>query len=86
MVEYTAEEHNTWKQAYTMLKQLRPTHTCREYQVNVRRMEEAGVISADKIPQIRDLNAYIQSLPTHSNRTFRAYRIRVATVWGIAFG
>ncbi|KAI6184402.1 Tryptophan hydroxylase 1 [Aphelenchoides bicaudatus] len=59
-VEYTAEEHNTWKQAYLKLRELRPTHTCREYQQNVRQMEAAGLITAERIPQLKDLNAYIQ--------------------------
>uniref|UniRef100_A0A914BYH3 Biopterin-dependent aromatic amino acid hydroxylase family profile domain-containing protein n=1 Tax=Acrobeloides nanus TaxID=290746 RepID=A0A914BYH3_9BILA len=60
IVEYTEEEHDTWRQAYAMLKQLRPTHTCREYQVNIQRMEDAGVITPNEIPSLRDLSAYIQ--------------------------
>jgi phenylalanine-4-hydroxylase len=59
-IEYSAEEHNTWKQAYLNLRELRSTHTCREYQENVRHMENAGLITADRIPQLKDLNAYIQ--------------------------
>ncbi|KAH7714127.1 Protein CAT-2 [Aphelenchoides avenae] len=59
-VEYTQEEHNTWRMAYLQLKELRATHTCIEYQRNVAAMEAAGVITAEKIPQLKDLNAYIQ--------------------------
>ncbi|KAI6218253.1 Biopterin-dependent aromatic amino acid hydroxylase [Aphelenchoides besseyi] len=58
-VEYTKEEHQTWTAAYGKLKELRFTHTCREYQENVRAMEECGLITADRIPQLRDLNKYI---------------------------
>lgn len=60
-INYTEVEHNTWRQAYAELKKLRLSHTCREYQENVRKIEEAGVITPDKIPQLADLNQYVQS-------------------------
>ena len=43
------------------LRELRRTHTCREYQDNIRRMEDVGLITSERIPQLKDLNAYIQS-------------------------
>ncbi|KAI6226226.1 Tryptophan hydroxylase 1 [Aphelenchoides fujianensis] len=58
-VEYTAEEHRTWAEAYGKLKELRSSHTCREYQENVREMEECGLITKERIPQLRDLNKYL---------------------------
>uniref|UniRef100_A0A915DYW4 Biopterin-dependent aromatic amino acid hydroxylase family profile domain-containing protein n=1 Tax=Ditylenchus dipsaci TaxID=166011 RepID=A0A915DYW4_9BILA len=60
LVEYSKEENRTWQLAYTQLKLLRKTHTCSEYQHNVDEMEKAGVITGDKIPQLRELNLYIQ--------------------------
>jgi len=60
-VDYTEEENKTWRTAYEQLKELRSTHTCSEYVKNVRQMELAGVITGEKIPQLRDLNVYIQS-------------------------
>jgi phenylalanine-4-hydroxylase len=59
-IEYTQEEHETWKQAYLKLRELRTTHTCREYQENIKQMEKVGLITPDRIPQLKDLNAYIQ--------------------------
>uniref|UniRef100_A0A914L3U5 Biopterin-dependent aromatic amino acid hydroxylase family profile domain-containing protein n=2 Tax=Meloidogyne incognita TaxID=6306 RepID=A0A914L3U5_MELIC len=60
LIEYTEEENNTWKIAYKQLCELRETHTCIEYQRNIAEMERIGLINADRIPQIRELSAYIQ--------------------------
>uniref|UniRef100_A0A914I7R2 Biopterin-dependent aromatic amino acid hydroxylase family profile domain-containing protein n=1 Tax=Globodera rostochiensis TaxID=31243 RepID=A0A914I7R2_GLORO len=54
------EENNTWRKAYEQLKELRETHTCEEYQQNIAEMERAGLITSDRIPQLRQLSAYIQ--------------------------
>ncbi|CAD5211390.1 unnamed protein product [Bursaphelenchus okinawaensis] len=59
-IEYTELENNTWRQSYAQLKQLRQSHTCIEYQRNVKKMEDEGVITMDKIPQLSDLNVYVQ--------------------------
>ncbi|KAF7639101.1 BH4_AAA_HYDROXYL_2 domain-containing protein [Meloidogyne graminicola] len=60
LVKYTEEEHNTWRIAYQQLYELRESHTCIEYQKNITEMERIGLIKPDRIPQIRDLSAYIQ--------------------------
>lgn len=60
IIDYTEEENNTWKQAYLKLRELRSTHTCRVYQENIKQMESVGLITPDRIPQLRDLNTYIQ--------------------------
>ncbi|KAL7080756.1 hypothetical protein ACQ4LE_000900 [Meloidogyne hapla] len=60
LVEYTEEENNTWRIAYKQLNELRGSHTCIEYQRNIAEMERIGLINADRIPQIRELSAYIQ--------------------------
>ncbi|KAL3093185.1 hypothetical protein niasHT_022635 [Heterodera trifolii] len=57
---YTDEENNTWRVAYEQLKELRETHTCEEYQRNIREMEREEIITADRIPQLRSLSLYIQ--------------------------
>ena len=59
-VAYSDLEHQTWAEAYRQLKELRPTHTCSEYQQNVRKIEACGLITADRIPQLRDLSTYLQ--------------------------
>ncbi|CAD5215741.1 unnamed protein product [Bursaphelenchus xylophilus] len=59
-IEYTEKENETWKQSYSQLKLLRESHTCIEYQRNVQKMEEEGVITLDRIPQLSELNKYVQ--------------------------
>ena len=60
-VNYTQQEHETWKHAYLALKGLRETHTCIEYQRNIKAMEDLGLITAERIPSLRKLSSYIQS-------------------------
>ncbi|KAL3102274.1 hypothetical protein niasHS_003683 [Heterodera schachtii] len=57
---YSDEENKTWRVAYEQLKELRETHTCEEYQRNIREMEREEIITADRIPQMRPLSLYIQ--------------------------
>uniref|UniRef100_A0A158P6H4 BH4_AAA_HYDROXYL_2 domain-containing protein n=1 Tax=Angiostrongylus cantonensis TaxID=6313 RepID=A0A158P6H4_ANGCA len=61
LVEYTAEEHATWKTVYQRLHALRETHTCSAYRKNIKKLEDEGILSSEKIPQIRDLNEFLQS-------------------------
>ncbi|KAE9416836.1 hypothetical protein Angca_006545 [Angiostrongylus cantonensis] len=60
LVEYTAEEHATWKTVYQRLHALRETHTCSAYRKNIKKLEDEGILSSEKIPQIRDLNEFLQ--------------------------
>lgn len=60
-INYTEEENETWRFAYIKLKELRKTHTCIEYQENIARMETENLITLNAIPQLKTLNAYIQS-------------------------
>ncbi|KAK0394930.1 hypothetical protein QR680_001016 [Steinernema hermaphroditum] len=59
-VEYSEAEHQTWAAVYARLKSLHESHTCKEYRENLRKMEEAGVITPHKIPQLSDVNQYLQ--------------------------
>uniref|UniRef100_A0A7E4VHU8 BH4_AAA_HYDROXYL_2 domain-containing protein n=1 Tax=Panagrellus redivivus TaxID=6233 RepID=A0A7E4VHU8_PANRE len=59
-IEYTAEERETWRIAYTTLKELRKDFTCSEYQNNIVEMEAAGLLTADRIPSIQAVSDYIQ--------------------------
>ncbi|CAJ0945854.1 unnamed protein product, partial [Mesorhabditis belari] len=58
-VEYTKEEHATWKAVYEKLKTLHESHTCLSYRKNLKMLEEEGVLTAEKIPQIVDVNKYL---------------------------
>ncbi|KHJ84243.1 Biopterin-dependent aromatic amino acid hydroxylase [Oesophagostomum dentatum] len=61
LVDYTEEEHATWRAVYEKLRGLHESHTCEAYRRNFKMLEEAGVLTADRIPQIRDVNKYLQS-------------------------
>ncbi|VDO29700.1 unnamed protein product [Haemonchus placei] len=59
-VEYTKEEHETWRIVYEKLRELHESHTCATYRKNLKLLEDEGVLSPDQIPQIRDVNKYLQ--------------------------
>ncbi|XP_071943634.1 tyrosine 3-monooxygenase-like [Antedon mediterranea] len=59
-VEYTEEETKTWKHVYTTLKDLFPTHACKEH-INVFKiLEKEGLYSPDKIPQLEDVSNFLK--------------------------
>ncbi|PIO62647.1 Biopterin-dependent aromatic amino acid hydroxylase, partial [Teladorsagia circumcincta] len=60
-VDYTKEEHETWRAVYEKLRDLRESHACSAYRRNLKLLEDEGVLTPNKIPQIRDVNKYLQS-------------------------
>ncbi|WKX94748.1 hypothetical protein Q1695_011762 [Nippostrongylus brasiliensis] len=59
-VHYTKEEQETWRAVYEKLKALHETHTCLAYRRNLKLLEDEGVISPKEIPQISEVNKYLQ--------------------------
>ncbi|CAI4232798.1 unnamed protein product [Auanema sp. JU1783] len=59
-VEYTKEEHETWKAVYEKLKTLHDSLACDTYRKNLNLLEEEGVLSSEEIPQIRDVNKFLR--------------------------
>ncbi|CCD61947.1 Tyrosine 3-monooxygenase [Caenorhabditis elegans] len=59
-VDYTEEEHATWKAVYEKLGDLHLSHTCAVYRQNLKILQEEKVLTADRIPQIRDVNKFLQ--------------------------
>uniref|UniRef100_A0AC34G364 Biopterin-dependent aromatic amino acid hydroxylase family profile domain-containing protein n=1 Tax=Panagrolaimus sp. ES5 TaxID=591445 RepID=A0AC34G364_9BILA len=60
-LQYLEWEHETWRIAYLKLKELRDTHTCMEYRKNVKKMEDIGLITAEKIPSLQAIDKYLRS-------------------------
>uniref|UniRef100_A0A914QAI2 Biopterin-dependent aromatic amino acid hydroxylase family profile domain-containing protein n=1 Tax=Panagrolaimus davidi TaxID=227884 RepID=A0A914QAI2_9BILA len=60
-IQYLPEEHETWRIAYSKLKELRPSHTCAEYCKNIKQMEDIGLITADKIPSLQAIDKYLRA-------------------------
>jgi phenylalanine-4-hydroxylase len=60
-VEYTPEETELWCKVYTALREMHPKCACKGYNDGMKELEEAGLMRPDKIPQVRDLSAFLQS-------------------------
>ncbi|CAI5441914.1 unnamed protein product [Caenorhabditis angaria] len=59
-VKYTQEEHDTWKAVYEKLGDLHESHTCAVYRQNLKILQQENVLGPDEIPQIRDVNKFLQ--------------------------
>ncbi|XP_069480040.1 tyrosine 3-monooxygenase [Ambystoma mexicanum] len=59
-VEYTAEEISTWREVYSMLKNLYPTHACREHTDALGLLERNCGYSENNIPQLEDVSRFIK--------------------------
>jgi len=60
-IEYLPEENETWKVSYLKLKELRESHTCEQYQRNIKQMEDIGLITAEKIPSLQAIDKYLRA-------------------------
>jgi len=60
-VEYTEEETALWNKVYSMLSAMHPKYACKGYNDGCKMLEEAGLLRHDKVPQVRDLSAFLQS-------------------------
>ncbi|VDN53246.1 unnamed protein product [Dracunculus medinensis] len=59
-IEYTEEEHKTWKIVFSKLKSLYETYACAEYRHNLADLENTGLFVPDRIPNLREVNNYLQ--------------------------
>ncbi|XP_077863337.1 tyrosine 3-monooxygenase [Saccoglossus kowalevskii] len=59
-VEYTKEETKTWRVVYRSLKETYPTHACSQHNRVFRLLEERGLYSENKIPQLEDVSNFIK--------------------------
>ena len=62
-VEYTKTEIGTWKKIYTNLKNLFPTHACKEFNRVLPLLEQHCGYSENNIPQLEDVSQYLKSKP-----------------------
>lgn len=59
-IKYTKEEIQTWKAVYTSLKQLYPTHACKEHQYVFPLLEQNCGYGPDDIPQLEDVSRFLK--------------------------
>ena len=60
-VEYTKTEIGTWKKIYNNLKNLFPTHACKEFNRVLPLLEQHCGYNENNIPQLEDVSQYLKS-------------------------
>lgn len=59
-IEYTETEKQTWKTVYKRLKELYPTHACKQHNYVFPLLEQNCGYSEDNIPQLQDVADFLQ--------------------------
>ncbi|XP_075423029.1 tyrosine 3-monooxygenase [Ascaphus truei] len=59
-VEYAPEEIATWKEVYSTLKSLYPSHACKEHLQAFQLLETQSGYSQDSIPQLQDVSNFLK--------------------------
>lgn len=61
IVEYTDSENNLWNLIYQDLKQMHNKYACTSYLKYIELLEEKKIFTAEKIPQIKEINNFLFS-------------------------
>lgn len=68
VIEYTADEVSTWSAVFNTVLDLMPKHFCMEYRDAFKMLQDDNIFTADKIPQLKDMNEFLKK---HTGFTLR---------------
>ncbi|GMR39683.1 hypothetical protein PMAYCL1PPCAC_09878, partial [Pristionchus mayeri] len=59
-VQYTEAEHDTWRQVFEKLEHLHESLACSTYRRNLAMLLKEGVLTRDRIPQLKTINSFLE--------------------------
>ena len=59
IIDYTEIENQTWQSVFNVVKDLVPKHACREYRNIFEKLEEEGIFTENRIPQLQEMNDFL---------------------------
>ncbi|XP_076324170.1 tryptophan 5-hydroxylase 1-like isoform X2 [Tachypleus tridentatus] len=84
-VEYTQEEIITWGRVFKHLKQLYPTHACKEFLENFNLLIMYSAYREDSIPQLEDVSCFLKRKTGFQLRPVAGYLSSRHFLAGLAF-
>lgn len=60
-IEYTETENKTWNAVFTTVLDLMPKHACAEYRRVFRVLQEEGIFTPDRVPQLEDMSNFMRN-------------------------
>lgn len=61
-VDYTEQEHETWRTVYHRLREMHQTYACSEFQSAMAKFQRHGVLTDDGIPQLFEVSDVLHGL------------------------
>ncbi|CAG9799492.1 unnamed protein product [Chironomus riparius] len=59
IIDYTEVENQTWQSVFNVVKDLVPKHACREYRNIFEKLEQEGIFTENRIPQLQEMNDFL---------------------------
>jgi len=57
--DYNEDENKTWERIWNRLRPLQEKIMCKQFNQNIKKLEEAGIYRPDRIPQLEDINQFL---------------------------
>eukprot|EP01051_Picozoa_sp_SAG22_P003483 SAG22_NODE_170_length_16713_cov_33.746298_15_plen_335_part_00 len=84
-VDYTADEVATWGAVFTRCAKLYPAYACKQYLATFRQLTQEVGYAPDNIPQLQDVNDFLQQATGFSLRPVGGLLSARAFLGGLAF-